>query len=62
MLSSRSMVRLAAPDAPTIVVAHGGILRALLNTLGGLPTHDVPHLAVPQDRVILFTNGLVLTI
>jgi hypothetical protein len=27
-----------------------------------MPGHDVPHLAVPQDRVILFTEKLVLTI
>ena len=48
--------------APTFVVAHGGILRALLYLLAGLPAHDAPHLAVPQDRVILFTESDVLTI
>ncbi len=49
-------------DAPTVVVAHGGILRALMYLLAGLPAHDAPHLAVPQDRVILFTERSVLTI
>jgi hypothetical protein len=27
-----------------------------------LPAHDAPHLAVPQDRIILFTESAVLTI
>jgi len=48
--------------APTLVVAHGGVLRALFHLLAGLPAHDAPHLAVPQDRVILFTKDRVLTI
>ena len=58
----RHALRRASPrwletlDAPTFVVAHGGILRALLHLLAGLPAHDAPHLAVPQDRVILFTR------
>jgi len=30
--------------------------------LGGLPAHNAPHLAVPQDRIILFTEIAVLTI
>ena len=49
-------------DGPTFVVAHGGILRALLHLLAGLPPHDAPHLAVPQDRAILFTRERVLTL
>lgn len=49
-------------NAPTLVVAHGGVLRALLFLLAGLPPHDAPHLAVPQDRVILFTPSIVVTI
>ena len=55
MLSERVAGWLATLDAPDFVVAHGGILRALLHLLAGLPPHDAPHLAVPQDRVILFT-------
>jgi hypothetical protein len=38
------------------------VLRALLHLLGGLPGHDAPYLAVPQDRVTLFTQDAVLTI
>jgi probable phosphoglycerate mutase len=62
MVATRVARWLKALDAPTFVVAHGGILRALFHLLAGLPAHDAPHLAVPQDRVILFTERQVLTI
>jgi probable phosphoglycerate mutase len=62
MVSARVSGWLAAVDRPTLVVAHGGVLRALLFLLAGLPPHDAPHLKVPQDRVIVFTRQLVLTI
>ena len=62
MLAERVAGWLTTLDQPTFVVAHGGILRALLHLLAGLPGHDAPHLAVPQDRVILFTPERVLTI
>ena len=61
-LSERVAAWLATLDGPTFVVAHGGILRALMHQLGGLPSHDAPHLAVPQDRAILFTRDRVLTV
>jgi len=62
MVAERVSLWLTKLDAPTCVVAHGGILRALMYLLAGLPGHDAPHLAVPQDRVILFTEDRVLTI
>jgi probable phosphoglycerate mutase len=62
MLSKRTADWLKTLDGPTFVVSHGGVLRALLYLLAGLPPHDAPHLAVPQDRVILFTGAAVLTI
>ena len=62
MVSERVGVWLAGLDGPTFVVAHGGILRALLHLLAGLPPHDAPHLAVPQDRAILFTGRSIFTI
>jgi probable phosphoglycerate mutase len=61
ILSARVAGWLATLDGPTFVVAHGGILRALLHLLAGLPVHDAPHLAVPQDRAIVFTSDKVLT-
>jgi probable phosphoglycerate mutase len=62
MLADRIAVWLRTLDRPTCIVAHGGVLRALMYLLGGLPAHNAPHLAVPQDRVILFTQSAVLTI
>lgn len=62
MLSARIEGWLETLTAPTFVVAHGGVLRALMHLLAGLPAHDAPHLAVPQDRIILFTASAVLTI
>jgi broad specificity phosphatase PhoE len=62
MLSERVAAWLESISAPALLVAHGGVLRALMHQLGGLPPHDAPHLAVPQDRVILFTQHSVLTI
>jgi probable phosphoglycerate mutase len=62
MLADRVSNWLRGLAGPTLVVAHGGVLRALMHLLGGLPHHDAPHLAVPQDRAILFTQRAVLTI
>lgn len=62
ILSQRVGKWLASVSVPTIVVAHGGILRALLHILARLPSHDAPHLEVPQDRVIMFSRRDVLTI
>jgi probable phosphoglycerate mutase len=62
MLSERVAVWLKTLSAPAFVVAHGGILRALIHQLAGSPPHDAPHLAVPQDRATLFTRRQVLTI
>ena len=62
LLSERVAGWLEKLDSPAFVVAHGGVLRALFHLLAGLPAHDAPHLAVPQDRVILFTERAVFTI
>jgi broad specificity phosphatase PhoE len=62
MVAERVAAWLATLDGPTLVVAHGGILRALLYLLAGLPADHAPHLVVPHDRVILFTPSAVLTI
>ena len=61
MLASRVGRWLDTVEGPSLVVAHGGVLRVLLHLLAGQPPHDAPHVAVPQDRVILFTPRAVLT-
>jgi probable phosphoglycerate mutase len=62
MLAKRVAAWLATLDGPRLVVSHGGILRVLLHILAGLPSHEAPHLAAPQDRVILFTPRSVVTL
>jgi probable phosphoglycerate mutase len=62
MLAERVAAWLATLDGPSLVVSHGGILRVLLHILAGLPSHEAPHLAAPQDRVILFTPRSVVTL
>src|SRR6185295_9163571 len=54
LLAKRVAAWLERLTGPTLVAAHGGIYRALIHLLAGLPAHDAPHLAVPQDRVALF--------
>ena len=62
VLAERIAKWLTTIDGPTFIVAHGGVLRALMHLRAGLPGQDAPHLAVPQDRVTLFTQRSVLTI
>jgi broad specificity phosphatase PhoE len=62
MLAERVAGWLETVDEPTFIVAHGGTLRSLMHLLAGLPGHDAPYLAVPQERVVLFTREAVLTI
>jgi probable phosphoglycerate mutase len=61
MLAERVSRWLSNLDAPTLVVAHGGVLRVLLHLVAGLPAHDAPRLACPHDRVVLFTQQAVFT-
>lgn len=60
--AERVVTWLDSLDGPSLVVAHGGIMRILLHLLAGLPSHNAPHLATPQDRVVLFTPTAVFTI
>ncbi len=62
MVAVRVAAWLKTLRGPTCIVAHGGILRALLFLLAGLPAEDAPHYPVPQDRVILFTEQKVYAI
>ncbi|MTH96313.1 histidine phosphatase family protein [Roseibium sp. RKSG952] len=56
MLSERIGKWLVTVDRPTVVVAHGGVFRAVNGLLQGLPKRDVPRLDVPQDRVFLWQD------
>jgi broad specificity phosphatase PhoE len=61
-LADRILTWVADLREPSVVVAHGGVMRVLMHILAGLPPHDAPHLAAPQDRVLIFTGRVVATI
>lgn len=48
---------LAAVSQPTVVVSHGGVMRALRGLVLGLEPRLIPALDVPQDRVLVLTRG-----
>ena len=53
---------LAELKRPAVVVAHGGVLRVLHHCLGNVAAAAAPHLAVPQDRITIFTRTRVITL
>lgn len=57
MLSARAVKWLDSVTANTIVVTHGGINRCVRGHLEGLPVTEIPHLPVPQDKVLVIENG-----
>jgi probable phosphoglycerate mutase len=58
-LSARTRAWLASLAGPTVVVSHGGISRCLRGLVLALPPAEVPHLPVPQDRIMLVDDGAV---
>jgi probable phosphoglycerate mutase len=58
-LSSRTASWLLSLNRPTVVVSHGGISRCLRGLVLGLAPAEVPHLDVPQDRIMLVDDGAV---
>ena len=42
---------------PTVLVSHGGVARALLVALAGVPQHEAPRIDIWQGRVLVFENG-----
>jgi len=48
---------LAAQEAPSVVVSHGGVARALMAMIGGLPEQRAPMADIWQGRVLVFSAG-----
>lgn len=42
---------------PTVVVAHGGVMRSFLNAFCGIASSEAAHIGIPQDRILRFENG-----
>lgn len=57
MLTQRVRPWLAALQAPTVCVAHGGVARAILHLAAGLGSDRAAHLDIPQDQVLRLENG-----
>lgn len=57
MLSERVAGWAAELDAPTLVVAHGGVMRVLLHLVAGLAPERAAHMPARQDRVLLLRPG-----
>jgi broad specificity phosphatase PhoE len=56
-LMTRSVAWLESLSRDCIVVSHGGVSRVLRGYLLGLHPDEVPHLSVPQDRVLVLEAG-----
>ncbi|MFT0859363.1 histidine phosphatase family protein [Ancylobacter sp. G4_0304] len=57
MLCERVKAALAALDQDAVVVSHGGVVRAILHLLAGMPPDDAVELPVRQGAVYLIENG-----
>jgi probable phosphoglycerate mutase len=57
MLSARALEWLAGVTQDTVVVTHGGINRCIRGHLENLPQDEIPHLKVPQDKVLVIRDG-----
>ncbi|KMO13115.1 histidine phosphatase family protein [Methylobacterium platani] len=57
MVAERVRPLLEALDRPTVVVAHGGVARAVMVALGAANTEDAPHLEILQGRILVLEAG-----
>lgn len=57
MLSARAAHWLDAVSQDTVVVTHGGVNRCVRGLLGELSETEIPHLKVPQDKVLVIREG-----
>jgi probable phosphoglycerate mutase len=57
MVAERVRPLLDALDGPTVIVAHGGVARAVMVTLGAASTEEAPHLEILQGRILLLESG-----
>ncbi|MBY0613762.1 MAG: histidine phosphatase family protein [Beijerinckiaceae bacterium] len=57
MLTDRIAIWLETVSEDSVIVAHGGVARALLVLIGGESTVDAPKAEIRQGRILLFENG-----
>ncbi len=56
-LAQRLETWLESQKAPSVVVSHGGVARALMTLIGGLPAERAPVADIWQGRVLVFSAG-----
>jgi broad specificity phosphatase PhoE len=59
MLSERVGLWLAEIGRDAVVASHGGVSKALRGLVLQLGNAEIPHLAVPQDKVLVVTAGSI---
>jgi probable phosphoglycerate mutase len=57
MVAERVRPLLESLDRPTVIVAHGGVARAVMVTLGAASSEDAPHLEILQGRILVIEAG-----
>ena len=57
MLRDRLLPAIAAIDGPTVLVSHGGVARALLAIMAGVPEDRAPRVDIWQGRVLVLDGG-----
>ena len=58
-LSARVWTWLESRQAPTLVVAHGGVMRVILRRLADLPESAGTGIRAPQNRVLAITGTTI---
>ena len=58
-LSERVWAWLETLGEPTIIVAHGGVMRVILRRLAGLPESSGTGIYTPQNRVLAITGSTI---
>ena len=57
ILSWRIGSWLKSLNEPTVAVCHGGVIRCLFKLAGGVPRADAANFAIPQDRVLVYSEN-----
>ncbi len=57
MLRDRLRPAIAGLRRPTVLVSHGGVARAMLAMLAGIPETEAPRIDIWQGRVLVMAGG-----
>jgi broad specificity phosphatase PhoE len=57
MLADRLRPVVDGINRDTVMVSHGGVARALLAMMAGVPHHDAPRIDIWQGRILVIESG-----